>query len=179
MISWILLDRDGTINAKAPDGGYITRPEDLILLPGAAGAIASLNKLELPVAVVTNQRGVALKRLTESTLSQIHERMYSLLAEEGAHIDTLVYCPHHLDECACRKPMPGLLFEAAKRLKMDPMHAVMVGDSENDIIAGQAAGCRTIRLATNPSTTTADSTTISLQDAITQIIDWRVRESQD
>ena len=99
------LDRDGTINVKAPEGDYITRPERLRLLGGAADAIRQLNDAAIPVFVVTNQRGIALGRMTEGDLAAVHERLDAMLAEAGgARIDDYAHCPHERGACDCRKP---------------------------------------------------------------------------
>src|SRR3954462_760083 len=89
-----LLDRDGTINVKAPEGEYVTRPDEVELLPGAAEAIAALNAASVAVMVITNQRGIALGRMTEEDLAGIHARLSAELeAEAGARIDAFFHCP--------------------------------------------------------------------------------------
>src|ERR1700752_1585931 len=94
----VLLDRDGTINVKAPEGDYITAPGELELLPGAGRAIAMLNRAGVPVAVVTNQRGIALGRMTDQDLDLIHARLRELLAAEGAFVDAFFHCPHDIGQ---------------------------------------------------------------------------------
>jgi D-glycero-D-manno-heptose 1,7-bisphosphate phosphatase len=96
--------------------------------------------------VVTNQRGIALGRMTEADLGEVHARLADLLGREGAHLDLIVHCPHDNDECRCRKPQPGMLVEAARRLGTGAERAVMIGDSESDVEAGRRAGAATIRL---------------------------------
>ncbi|MCX6094292.1 MAG: HAD family hydrolase, partial [Candidatus Bipolaricaulota bacterium] len=93
----MFLDRDGVLNDQT---GFVNKPEDFNLLPGAAAAVARLNHAGIPVVVVTNQGGIALGHLTEDDLAAIHERMAKLLAAEGAHIDKIYYCPHY--------PVPGV-----------------------------------------------------------------------
>ncbi|HEV2062608.1 MAG TPA: HAD-IIIA family hydrolase, partial [Solirubrobacteraceae bacterium] len=100
------LDRDGTINVKPPEGEYVEAPEELRLLPGAAAAIARLNAAGLPVIVVTNQRGVALGRMTEADVAAVHDRLREELSRAGAHVDAIYHCPHQEGACACRKPRP-------------------------------------------------------------------------
>jgi D-glycero-D-manno-heptose 1,7-bisphosphate phosphatase len=141
----VLLDRDGTINRGAQsEDDYITGPEELHLLPGAAAAIKRLNDAGIPVVVVTNQRGIARGRMTEEDLSAVHARLDHLLAAEGAQIDRYYHCPHDRAECDCRKPAPGMLLQAARDLGLDPADAVMVGDRASDIEAGRAAGAATV-----------------------------------
>lgn len=135
------LDRDGTINAKAPAGEYVTAPADLALLPGAAAAIRRLNDAGVEVIVVTNQRGLALERMTEADLAAIHDRLRALLAEQGAHIDAIYVCPHADHACECRKPRPGMLLQAARdRPWLSLGASVIVGDQASDVLAGQRAG---------------------------------------
>src|SRR5687768_8244975 len=107
------LDRDGTINAPPPEGEYVTRPEALELLPRAGEAIARLNAAGWRVVVVTNQRGVALGRMTLSDVRDVHARLREELADRGAHLDGVYVCPHAEGTCGCRKPAVGL-FEQAR-----------------------------------------------------------------
>src|ERR1022692_2999519 len=113
-IQWVFLDRDGTLNVKPPDGEYIERPEALELLPGAADAVRMLNRAGLWAGVVTNQRGVALGRMSAEDLDAVHERFRYLLRLEGAFVDAIYACPHQIGTCACRKPHPGLLLRAQR-----------------------------------------------------------------
>ena len=142
------LDRDGTINVKAVDGAYVTDPADLVLLPDAAGAIRALNDRDVLVVVVTNQRGIALGVMTEADLDAVHQRLRDLLQEEsGATIDLIIHCPHDYDQCECRKPLPGMLVEAALRIgELDLGNCVMIGDSHTDVEAGRAFGIATDQL---------------------------------
>ncbi len=143
------LDRDGVINQKAPvDGGYITRWEDVKVLPGVAEAIALLHRAGFHVIVVSNQRCVAKGLLTAAELDSMHRRMCEKLGTLGASIDAVYYCPHDEEPpCGCRKPQPGMLFAAATEHKIDLPSSWMIGDSEKDIEAGKKAGCRTARIA--------------------------------
>ena len=142
------LDRDGTINVKAPEGDYVKSPEEVTLLPGAARAVRALNDARVPAVVVTNQRGIALGRMSERDLQAVHERLAALLdAEAGARLDTILHCPHDEGVCDCRKPGIGLLRRAAAELPgLRLENSVIIGDSESDVEAGRAAGMRTIRL---------------------------------
>jgi D-glycero-D-manno-heptose 1,7-bisphosphate phosphatase len=142
-----LLDRDGTLNRKAPEGDWITAVGELAVLPGAAEAVRRLNASGIPVAVVTNQRAIALGRLSEAELERIHAALAAQLARSGAHVDAFYHCPHERGECACRKPAPGLLEAAARDFGVAPSEAVMIGDAATDVEAGRRAGTRTVRLA--------------------------------
>lgn len=143
----VFLDRDGTINVKPAPGDYITAPEQLELLPGAANAIRDLNRARIPVIVVTNQRGIALGRMTEKDLAAVHSRLTELLAERGARIDQILYCPHDEGACACRKPGTLLLEQGQRHLALPTLRrSWMIGDSSRDVQAGLAVGAQTVLL---------------------------------
>lgn len=147
----VLLDRDGTLNRKPADGAYVTDPAALEVLPGAAEAVRRINAAGIPVAVVTNQRCIALGLVSEPTLERIHERLRAELARVGAHVDAVYHCPHDNGVCNCRKPQPGLLAAAATDFGVAPGQTVMVGDAESDVEAGRRFGAWTIHLTTDAS----------------------------
>jgi D-glycero-D-manno-heptose 1,7-bisphosphate phosphatase len=149
--STVFLDRDGTVNVKAPEGQYVTSPNDLTLLPGAAAAIARLNAASVQVILVTNQRWLsALPDVLP--YERVHARLEELLAENGAHLDAAYYCPHSAGSCGCRKPAPGMLERAAEERRFSLTNAVVIGDRESDIAAGRAAGTATILLSAEQNT---------------------------
>lgn len=143
----IILDRDGVINEDSDD--YIKSPDEWIPIPGSLEAVARLNRADYRVVVATNQSGIARGYFELDTLSQIHEKMYRMLASHGGRIDAVFYCPHGPeDACACRKPRPGLFEEIAGRLRL-PLEAVpAVGDSLRDITAARAVGAKPILVRT-------------------------------
>lgn len=149
----VFLDRDGTV---VEERGYITVPEMIELLPGAAQAIAELRGGGWKVFVTSNQGLVAKGMISEDDLAAINFRMVALLAAEGAEVDGIYYCPHHPEgtlpdysgDCDCRKPKPGLLERAAREHGLSLSECVMIGDSLRDIQAGQAAGARTVLVLT-------------------------------
>lgn len=143
------LDRDGTINLKAPEGQYIEGPDELVLLPGAARAVRCLNDAGVRVVVVTNQRGIALGAMTESDLAAVHRRLAQLLdAQAGARLDGVLHCPHERGSCLCRKPAAGMLEQALRRWPdIDLGASWMVGDAASDIEAGRRAGTATVALS--------------------------------
>ena len=148
----IFLDRDGTINKYA---GFLRDLHDFELLPGAARAIRTINQSGYLAIVVTNQPVIARGEVTYDQLHEIHNKMETLLGLEGAYLDAIYYCPHHphkgfegeipelKTECSCRKPKPGMLLKAQEDFNIDLENSWMIGDGENDILAGRAAGCRT------------------------------------
>lgn len=147
-IRWVFLDRDGTLNVKPPDGEYIERPDALELLPGAGEAVRMLNRAGLWTGVVTNQRGIALGRMTSDDLDAIHERLRHLLHLEGAFLDAIYACPHEIDACDCRKPRPGLLLKAQiENPALDFARAAIVGDSPSDAQTGGRLGLTTVLIA--------------------------------
>ncbi len=149
----IFFERDGTIIAS---DGYITKPEQVRLLDGAAEAIKQINQSEYLAICITNQPVIARGDVTLEGLEAIHARLDTLLGEQGAYLDDLFFCPHHPDkgfkgerpeykiDCDCRKPKPGLLLEAARKYNIDLSLSWMIGDSNRDWLAGKAAGCRTM-----------------------------------
>lgn len=138
----VFIDRDGTINKDVP---YCSCPEDFQLLPLVAEGIRLLNQQGIKVVVVTNQSGISRGYFTEEMLTQIHRKMQLELAEGGASVDAIYYCPHHPDShCNCRKPQPTMLLRAARELDLDLSHSYVVGDSDMDIQMGKTAGCKTI-----------------------------------
>ncbi len=171
----VLLDRDGTVNIKAPAGRYITSPGELVLLPGAAGAIAQLNAASVQVILVTNQRW--LSTMTDMMpYERVHARLEELLAENGAYLDGAYYCPHADGYCHCRKPAPGMLERAAEEHLFSLTEAVMIGDSESDIEAGRAAGTATILLSAAPhAPSRADDAVANLAEAVRLILGDRSR----
>lgn len=143
----VLTDRDGTIIEDVP---YLSKLSEVRLLPGVSESIRRLNRLGIPVAVVTNQSGVARGLFPESFVRDTHAHIGELLAKEGAHIDAFLYCPHlpeaaileYRTACRCRKPEPGLLLEAMKRFGASAPLSAMVGDMVRDMIAAQKSGVR-------------------------------------
>lgn len=148
----VFLDRDGTINRNV---GFLRNIDNFELLPGVAEAIRRINASGYLAIVITNQPVVARGEITLDQLQEIHYKMETLLGADGAYLDAIYYCPHHPDkgfegeiselkiECDCRKPKPGMLLIAAKEYNIDLRQSWMIGDSENDIKAGVAAGCKT------------------------------------
>ena len=139
----VFLDRDGTLNVKAEKAHYIERKEDFKWLPGSKEAIKLLNDNNVITILVSNQPGIARGNFTEESLKEIHDKMQADLKEIGAHIDYIYYCPHNwFDGCECRKPKPGMLYQAARDLSLDLTKCYLFGDDERDIEAADAARCK-------------------------------------
>jgi len=145
----IFLDRDDTL---IEDLGYINHPDQVKLLDGVAKALIELKAMGYKLIVVSNQSGVARGIVSEQALSKIHDRLKQLLAEKGANLDRIYYCPYHPDgivakyrkESDWRKPNPGMLLAAADEMDIDHSQSWMIGNSGRDIEAGLQAGCKTI-----------------------------------
>ncbi len=136
--SALFLDRDGVLT---PERGYVTDPDQLTLLPGAAEAVACWNAAAVPVFVYTNQSGVGRGLLTLETLKRIHVRLRELLAEGGAALTEVYACPHVAEEgCICRKPRAGMLLQASREHSISLASGMVVGDSARDLAAGRAVG---------------------------------------
>lgn len=156
----VFLDRDGTINVEKD---YLYRIEEFEFTPGAVEAIKLLNQAGYLVVVVTNQSGVARGYYTEADVATLHRHIDTVLASQGARVDAWYYCPHHdqgkppyNQTCDCRKPMPGMLQQAALDHAIDLTRSWMVGDKPADIDAGQAAGCKPVLVMTGYGAETAD-----------------------
>ena len=151
----VFLDRDGTINVYKD---FLTDIDDFELIPGVADAIKKINALGYLAIVITNQPVIARGEISWDQLEEIHNKMETELGKEGAYLDGIYFCPHHPHkgydgeivelkiECDCRKPKPGMILKASKDFNVDLSQSYMLGDSENDIKAGIAAGCKSILL---------------------------------
>ncbi len=148
----IFLDRDGVINKLV---GFLRNIDEFELIDGVTEAIKKINASGYLAIVVTNQPVIARGEVTYAQLEEIHNKMETLLGQEGAYLDGIYYCPHHPHkgyegeipelkfDCDCRKPKPGMLLKAAEDFNIDLAQSYMIGDSESDVMAGTAAGCQT------------------------------------
>lgn len=162
----VFLDRDGTLSRPPERGEYVVRPAELELLDGAGEAVALLARAGFDCVVVSNQRGVALGRMSRADLDAVDARLRELLAAAGAELEGSYYCTHGLDEdCDCRKPRPGLLQRAAAELGLDLAGSWAVGDSASDVEAGRRAGCRTLRVVPTNGALLGAAQTIIHSDA--------------
>ena len=145
IVRYVFLDRDGVLNRKMPEGVYVDDWAQFEWLPGAVEAIARMKRAGLTVILVSNQRGIALGRITAMQLEGIHETMQSHLARNDARLDAIYYCPHDQRECRCRKPDTGLFEQAFKNFpQANAGNSVVIGDSLSDIQAGRRLGMKTI-----------------------------------
>lgn len=138
----VFLDRDGTLIEEV---GYLSRLEDMTLLPGVPEALDLLARAGYLRLVVTNQSGVARGYFDRSFVDRIHWELQKLLKARGASVDGFYVCPHHPDhtgDCACRKPLPGLVHQAAQEWDLDVPACWVVGDKRADVELARQAGCR-------------------------------------
>lgn len=143
----VLLDRDGVLNVDRAES--VKSPEELVLLPGAAAAVARLNAADVKVAVVTNQSVVGRGLIEEPALEEIHEKLRAELAIEGARLDAIFFAPDHPEQATKRrKPGAGMLREALRRFAAAPGDTPMIGDTLHDLEAACAAGCRRVLVRT-------------------------------
>lgn len=180
----VFLDRDGVLNEEV---NGVHKPGDLKLLAGSARAVRRINEAGFPAICVTNQPDVAKGFLSLDDLTQVSAALDTRLAEEGAYLDDLFFCPHHPEvgwpgevadlkiECDCRKPRPGLILHASKVHNLDLSRSWIVGDREVDVVAGHEAGTRAV-LVTNGSLSaeprsSADHVADDLDAAVTHILE--------
>jgi histidinol-phosphate phosphatase family protein len=143
----VILDRDGVLNRKPPRARYVTKPADFEWLPGALKALALLSKAGYTVIVVSNQAGVARGAMTEADLDAVNDRMRSEASAGGGEIHAVYCCTHDWDTgCGCRKPAPGLLFQAQRDFDLDLTRTPFIGDDVRDRQAADAAGCPSVLL---------------------------------
>jgi D-glycero-D-manno-heptose 1,7-bisphosphate phosphatase len=185
----VFLDRDGVINDPVMDpvDGRPESPlraEDVVLAPGAVQGLKALAETGLALVVVSNQPAAAKGKATADDLRAVHERVVALLGAEGVAIADWRYCFDHPDaldparrDCACRKPRPGMLQDAAREHGLDLARSFIVGDTDADVGAGRAVGATTV-LVEHPGTAhrrseglTADAVVADLADAAWVVAD--------
>ena len=138
----IILDRDGVLNAKAPRAQYVRNWSEFKWLPGVKEGLRRLNEAGFKIILVSNQAGINRGAMTEQDLHDIHLKMVAEIEQTGGRVDAIYYCPHDWDEgCECRKPKPGMLFQAQHDFNLDLSRTMFIGDDERDAQAAEAAGC--------------------------------------
>ena len=176
------MDRDGVINVEKT---FVLSPEEMELYPGSADAVRRINEAGYLAVVVTNQSAVARNYITPDQLGTIHGELKRLLALRRAKVDAIYYCPHreeltdeepgnphYIMDCECRKPKPGMLYQAAEDLDIDLSRSYLIGDSARDILAGKRAGCTTIGLKTGHALKGIDQQPDYVFDDLQQAVDY-------
>lgn len=144
----IFLDRDGVINKKAPKADYVKKWDEFEFLPGVIEALTLLKRHKYEIYIISNQAGIARGIMTEEDLQKIHNNMLNELKKKNIEITGIYYCPHGWnDACECRKPKPGMFFQAAREHHINLTNAIFIGDDERDIQAGHAADIKSVLVA--------------------------------
>ncbi|MGC9490938.1 MAG: D-glycero-alpha-D-manno-heptose-1,7-bisphosphate 7-phosphatase [Thermovirgaceae bacterium] len=163
----VFLDRDGVL---VEEKGYVSSPDEVILLPKAAGAVRKLSRLGLKVIIVTNQSGIGRGLFTTADYHRVMDRMYALLKEEGASVDGAYFCPHApWDGCGCRKPMPGLAEQAGRDFGLVLEASFVVGDKGTDLELARAIGAKGVLVRTGYGKKTEESKKVNWEAAVDDV----------
>jgi D-glycero-D-manno-heptose 1,7-bisphosphate phosphatase len=150
----VFLDRDGTIIV---DENYLSDASKIRFLPGIIDALRTFRDRGLVLVLVSNQSGIPRGLISPAQHEAIDARLKALLAAEGVPLEAAYYCVHLPESgCTCRKPLPGMIEQAAREHDLDPKHSIMIGDKPSDIEAGRAAGCVTALLGNAAPDSRAD-----------------------
>jgi len=169
----VFLDRDGTLNVKAPEGDYVTSWDRFAFLPGAREAVRLLSEHGVRIIVVTNQRGIALGRMSEEDLETIHRRMLAALAAAGGEVSGIYHCPHEDGTCDCRKPEVGMFLQAQQDFpEIRFERSAVVGDSPRDMVAARRIGATLVLLG--PRSVLHDAESARLEDSLLSAARWLV-----
>jgi D-glycero-D-manno-heptose 1,7-bisphosphate phosphatase len=165
----VFLDRDGTL---MPEVGALGRPEAVQLMPGAAAALRALSAARYELVVVSNQSAIGRGVVTAEQVRNVNAALRRMLRAEGVELSGIFVCPHRPEDgCSCRKPLPGLLLQAATMLGLSLKRSWLIGDSTRDTQAAAAAGVRGILLQTGWGG--VDPAAPSGQPAPLRVRDWR------
>lgn len=174
---YVLLDRDGTL---IEEKHYLSRPDQVVLVPGAGPGLRSLVKNGFGLVLVTNQSGIARGYFDLEALGSVHAVLIAMLKKEGVALDGIFVCPHKPEDgCGCRKPLPGLALEAGKALGFDPAATVVVGDKACDVDLGRNISAATVLVQTGHGSGQSDATrksadcvVPSIAEACAAILRW-------
>ena len=141
----IFIDRDGVINVKLGKGEYVTKWNEFEFINETLTAMIELSRESFSFIIITNQAGIARNKLTLDDLNQIHNEMKNILQKNKINILDIFYCPHHWDDkCICRKPKPGLFYQASSKYNIQLDKTLYIGDALSDCIASYNASCKSI-----------------------------------
>lgn len=179
LVPAIFLDRDGTLNV---DHGYVHEIDQFQFIDGVIDACRELKNMGYALVVVTNQSGIARGLFSEDQFMQLTEWMDWSMADRGVELDGIYYCPHHpvdgvgeyLQQCDCRKPLPGMLLSARDHLHIDMANSYMVGDKAEDMQAAIAAGVGTKVLVRSGKAITETGQKIAdcLLNSLAELPEW-------
>jgi D-glycero-D-manno-heptose 1,7-bisphosphate phosphatase len=175
----VILDRDGVLNEDRLD--YVKSVPELIVIPGAAAAVARLNAARIPVAVATNQSCIGKGLLSEAALEEIHAALEDRLNQAGGWLDTILFCPDNYASPR-RKPAPGMLLEAMALFGVPPQETVFIGDALRDLQAAASAGCRAMLVRTGQGRLTESELgrvdlPVTVHDTLALAIDYLLMEA--
>ncbi len=166
---FVVLDRDGTIIVERH---YLSDPEQVELIPGAAAGLRQLREAGLGLVLITNQSALGRGYFDSARLESIHERLRDLLRKEGVELEEILVCPHTPeDNCSCRKPKTGLLDLASRRLSFDPQSSFVIGDKPCDIELGQRAGAKTFLVLTGYGSVVARERNVAADYTVADLAD--------
>jgi D-glycero-D-manno-heptose 1,7-bisphosphate phosphatase len=169
----VILGRDGILNAYRE--GHVTEPQEWEPIPGALEAVARINHAGWHTVVATNQAGIGRGMIDMAAVNAVHAHMNRQLMQQGGRIDAVFFCPHTPeDDCDCRKPKPGMMFEIGRRYGADLKHVPMVADTLRDLLAARAAGCEPHLVLSGRATGLAGE---ELQQMLDQVPGAHVHES--
>lgn len=172
----MFLDRDGTLNRKAPDGEYIRAAEDLELLPGAGTAVRRVNSSDMLAILITNQRWISADPANKTAYEAVDMQLHHSLAAHDAWLDAAYMCPHPLNRCLCRKPQPGMLLRAKDEWNIDLRESFVVGDSISDVQAGIAVGATAVLIGHSMDDTESSGAAFQAT-AIEEALNWVLSQS--
>ncbi len=169
----VILGRDGILNIYRE--GHVTIPEEWTAVPGALEAVSRINNAGWHVVVATNQSGIGRGMIDMAVINAVHAHMNQQMMAQGARIDAVFFCPHTPEEdCACRKPKPGLLREIGRRYGTDLSQVPFASDTLRDLLAAQAAGCEPHLVQTGRAAALSDE---QLEDILQQVPQTRVHDN--
>jgi D-glycero-D-manno-heptose 1,7-bisphosphate phosphatase len=178
----LLLDRDGTINARPPRAEYVHRFEDIRFAPGALEGLQALSKAGFTFSVISNQAGIARKIVSHEAVDDVNRQLRETLLTRGIEITQFYVCPHHWDAgCACRKPAPGLFFEASRDHLLRLDRTIYVGDDPRDCEAAYNAGCPCLYVGESRELTSlpSESMPAHMANTIVDAVPWIVSRYEE
>lgn len=165
-IKAVFLDRDGTLIVEPPHERLIFE-KDAKLFPDAIAALSLLAEHNIPVVMVTNQAGIAEGILTVENFTELNDDIIEMIKPSGVEFLKTYFCPHGRDDgCACRKPKPKMILDAANEFNIDISESYMVGDNLRDIEAGTNAGAKTILVKTGIRDVVSDEATYTAENLL-------------
>lgn len=180
----IFLDRDGVINCRRPND-YVLDWSHFVFVPGIRGALKQLSDLGPPIIIISNQAAVGKGLLEPSGLENITAQLHQALLQDGVFLSAAYYCTHLPREgCSCRKPKPGLLLQAAHDFSIDLGRSIFIGDSDTDVQAAHAAGCKSVLFGSGPLTRSDSSKSVKnatvarTADELVSVVVRCLKESQ-